>query len=98
MNEEQKQKDAWAQMIAEDWMVEMNLLSPELLNRIRMMMMIIYPINSVDIECNTNAYTMNFKIKFNWWKSFWKKNKIRKELNRKLLEKFPAYKIELQEL
>ena len=93
MTDEQKQKEAWQQQLAEDWMIEMNMISPELLQKVRMMLMVVFPINSVEVTCNPNKFTMIYDLKFSFWKSLFRKKKMVKQIHKRLAERFKAYEI-----
>ena len=93
MDSDQKQKEAWQQQLAEDWMIEMNMISAPLLQKIRIVLMVVYPIQNVEVECDPSKFTMKFDCKFKFWGSLFRKKRLTKEIHGRLADRFKNYQI-----
>lgn len=88
---------AWSQQLAEDWMIQMNIITPEYLQKVRILLMVVFNLSQVDVNCDINKSSMEFEIKFSFWRNLFKsKKKLLSKINTKLAERFPAYDINVR--
>jgi len=93
MNQEDKQKEAWQKQLAEDWMIEMNHITAQLLNETRLKLMTVFPIKKIEITCDPAKFTMTYNCKLNFWKSLFRKRSLIKQIHARLAEKYKNYEI-----
>jgi len=93
MNDDQKQQEAWNQTFSEDFIIEMNAITPALLQKIRMILLVAYPIKLIEVSCDPKKFTMQFDCKFKFWGSLFKKKQMVKQIHAKLADKFQAYEV-----
>lgn len=93
-----KQQEGWQQIIAEDWIIEMNAITPQLLQKFRLILLVAYPIKKIEIECDPNKFIMKWDCYFKFWGSLFRKKKMVKQIHSKLAEKFKNYEITVNSL
>ena len=85
--------------IMEDYFRTYGIITPDYLQRVRMMLIVGFNLKLVEIECNLNAFTINVGVKFKFFPILTSsKNKAIAKIKQVMEDNFIQYKIEVTEI
>jgi len=96
MSEENNKK---YQAIQKDWERGFGIVTPENLQEMRYILRTVYPINKADVSCNIHEFTMEWEIKFSFWRTLFKsKRKLKKDMEKRLVDYYDQYEVKIKEV
>lgn len=85
-----------AHHFTDEWLIEMNMVSPEMINRMRMAIMVAFPVKKVYAKLDHENSMIIFEVAFKFWASIFKGRKYIRMIARELSNKFHTYKVEVK--
>jgi len=92
------QESGFNKASSDQFMQEMGIVTPQMLQETRYKMLVVFPVKIVDVECDLNRFTMEWIITFKFWGMLLKsKQKLIKRILNILTDQFPEYEITVKE-
>ena len=79
-----------------DFMSQYMIITPEYLQKIRLITMAIFHLKIFNIDCDLNLYTINCSIKFKTLRFLFRRNKTLKKIKRLLEDNLLKYDINIK--
>jgi len=97
--QDMKVQAAWNQHNTDEWMLSFNLITPEYLQKMRYMILLVFTsIRQVDVSYDPEAFVMTWTFYFKTLRPFFKRRKkVLSFLYNKLQERFPDCRVTIEE-
>jgi hypothetical protein len=94
-----KVEQATKQYCVEELMKQMSIITPDYLQKTRLMLMVAYNLNQVDIMCDLNKFEIIVEIKFKFLRPFFKsRKKILTQIATLMQSNFIQYDIKVRQI
>lgn len=87
----------WTNYFNEEFMSEMNVITPEMLGKVRMMLYVVFDFKDVEVKYSVDTQHLEVIVKFKFLSHLFRRRKVVQRIVRELHEKFPNLDITVTE-